>query len=163
MSLASRLRVRDLDPSTDLSWAEAHLDEVFGGRLQARRGELVDVLALPGFIVETQNQRVGIATYDVRDECELAVLSAVNSGQGVGSALVGAVRERVGRRPIWVVTTNDNLDALRFYQRRGFRLRALRPGAVDEARRNLKPTIKESGDYGIPIRDEIELVLDEPR
>jgi hypothetical protein len=55
------------------------------------------------------------------------------------------------------VTTNDNVDALRFYQRRGFRLRAVRPGAVDDARRTLKPEIPAVGEQGIPIRDEIEL------
>jgi hypothetical protein len=62
-------------------------------------------------------------------------------------------------RRIWVLTTNDNVDALRFYQRRGFRLGALRPGAVDEARRTRKPEIPEIGDHGIPLRDEIELEL----
>ena len=57
----------------------------------------------------------------------------------------------------WVVTTNDNVDALRFYQRRGFRLVAVRCGAVDDSRRTLKPSIPLAGDYGIPLRDEIEL------
>ena len=57
------------------------------------------------------------------------------------------------------MTTNDNLDALRFYQRRGFRLVALRPGAVDESRVSLKPQIGVSGDFEIPLRDELELEL----
>jgi hypothetical protein len=60
---------------------------------------------------------------------------------------------------VWLVTTNDNLVALRFYQRRGFRLSALRPGAVDEARRRLKPAIPDAGAFGIPLRDELELEL----
>jgi hypothetical protein len=55
-----------------------------------------------------------------------------------------------------VTTTNDNLNALRFYQRRGFRITEVRPRAVDDARR-LKPSIPIVGEYGIPIRDEIEL------
>jgi hypothetical protein len=59
-----------------------------------------------------------------------------------------------------VVTTNDNVDALRFYQRRGFRLDALRPGAVDEARRARKSEIPAIGEHGIALRDEIELVSD---
>ena len=67
---------------------------------------------------------------------------------------------RLGCTRLWVLTTNDNVDALRFYQRRGFRLSTLRPGAVDEARRNLKPQISETGDYGIRLRDEIELTMD---
>jgi hypothetical protein len=68
----------------------------------------------------------------------------------------------VGCRRYWVLTTNDNVDALRFYQRRGFRLTAVRCGAVDEARRTVKPEIPLTGDYGIPIRDEIELAQDLP-
>lgn len=56
-----------------------------------------------------------------------------------------------------MITTNDNLDALRFYQRRGFRLVALHAGAVDAARATLKPSIAEVGDHGIPIRDELVL------
>jgi hypothetical protein len=60
---------------------------------------------------------------------------------------------------IWLVTTNDILEALRFYQRRGFRLSALRAGAVDEARKRLEPQISTVGGFGIPIRDEIEVEL----
>ena len=54
--------------------------------------------------------------------------------------------------------TNDNVDALRFYQRRGFRLAELRPGAVDRSRQE-KPQIPRTGDYGIPLHDEIDLTL----
>jgi hypothetical protein len=60
---------------------------------------------------------------------------------------------------LFLITTNDNTHALRFYQRRGLRLCALRPGAVDEARRTLKPEIGEIGNDGIPIHDEVELDL----
>lgn len=77
---------------------------------------------------------------------------------GIGSALLDALRrEVVGCERMWLVTTNDNLEALRFYQRRGFVLSALRAGAIDDARRELKPTISRVGNFGIPIRDEIEL------
>ena len=59
-----------------------------------------------------------------------------------------------------MLTTNDNTGALRFYQRASFRLAALRPGAVDEARGTVKPSIPATGADGIAIRDEIDLVLD---
>jgi hypothetical protein len=55
-----------------------------------------------------------------------------------------------------VTTTNDNLNALRFYQRRGFRMTEVRPGAVDRAR-SQKPSIPLVGEFGIPIHDEIDL------
>jgi GNAT superfamily N-acetyltransferase len=145
----------------DIVAAERLLEEGLGGRLQARRGELIDVLDRPGLVAEVDGALIGILTFDPQpDECELVALIAANRGSGIGSALVAALTERVPDRPIWVVTTNDNLDALRFYQRRGFRLRALRAGAVDEARRTIKPQIAEVGDHGIPLRDELELVLE---
>jgi len=103
----------------------------------------------------------GLLTYVVTgDACEILTLHAVEAWHGTGTALVEALRPMAvaaGCRTIWVVTTNDNIDALRFYQRRGFRIRAVRPGAVDEARRHLKPEIPAVGDHGVPLRDEIEL------
>jgi hypothetical protein len=57
-----------------------------------------------------------------------------------------------------VITTNDNLDAIRFYQRRGMRLVAVHRGAVDEARR-IKPSIPLIGEHGIPIHDELEFEI----
>jgi len=87
----------------------------------------------------------------------------VDSGQrqrGIGRALLDAATAALttdGVQRVWLVTTNDNLVALRLYQRAGFRLTALRPGAIDEARRTLKPSIGEIGEHGIPIRDELEL------
>ncbi len=60
----------------------------------------------------------------------------------------------------WLTTTNDNLEALRLYQRRGFRLVALRPSAMDEAWRTLKPELPMIGAHGIPMRDELDLELD---
>jgi ribosomal protein S18 acetylase RimI-like enzyme len=62
---------------------------------------------------------------------------------------------------VHVTTTNDNTRALRFYQRAGFDLTALRPGAVAEARKS-KPEIPEVGEDGIPIRDELELTMELP-
>ena len=129
--------------------------------MQARKGELIDVLDRQGLVAEARGTLAGVLTYDPGPaECELVAIVAGVRGAGIGRALVGGLRERVPDRPIWVVTTNDNLDALRFYQRLGFRLRALRPGAVDEARRTLKPEIAEIGEHGIPLRDELELVLE---
>ncbi|WP_442967500.1 GNAT family N-acetyltransferase [Rhizobium sp. BR 362] len=88
-------------------------------------------------------------------------LDAVQPGQGVGTALIDALTDRLRRQGVsalWVMTTNDNLAALRFYQRRGFELRRLRPGAVDAARL-LKPSIPKIAENGIPIRDELDLCL----
>jgi GNAT superfamily N-acetyltransferase len=153
--------IRRYDEHRDRPWAEAYMAAEFGGASQARRGEVIDVLALPGFVADLGGIPAGIATYR-RDgeECELALVAAFERRRGIGTALLEAVLDAArGCARVWVVTTNDNLDAIRFYQRRGFRLAVLRPGAVDEARRVLKPHIGEVGALGIPIRDELELEL----
>ena len=96
-----------------------------------------------------------------RREIELLALATDLHGAGIGTELVDAVVDRsrrAGASAVWLVTTNDNLRALRFYQRCGFRLRALHPDAVTRAREQLKPGIPLTGEGGIPIRDEIELV-----
>ena len=145
----------------DLDWATPILDREFGGRFQARRGALLDVFGLPGFVAEEDGLTVGLLTYQrVCNECELAFVWTRKHGAGIGTILLQALREEVAPDVlIWVVTTNDNLDALRFFQRRGFALSALRPGAIDEARRLLKPQIPLTGAFGIQLRDELELQL----
>ena len=148
----------------DEAWATERLGADLGGRYQARRGSLVDVLDADALVAERDGTSVGLLAFRPDgDDVELAALVVSEPGRGVGSALVEAflvtARER-RYRSAWVVTTNDNLDALRLYQRRGFRLAALRAGAVDEARRRLKPSIAPVSDNGIPIRDELELAID---
>lgn len=139
----------------DVPWAERLLGG-FGGRLQVRLGSVVDPLACPGLVAERDGQPVGIVTYDADgDDVEVVYIEVTAKHQGVGTRLLDAVEDRTGAQRLWLVTTNDNLDALRFYQRRGFRIREVRPGASDEARRTLKPSMSEVGNFGIPIRDEI--------
>ncbi len=122
-------------------------------------GELIDVLELPALVVD---DRRGVATWRrVGRDAELMTLDAVPTGCGAGTALIEALAARLreqGCCRLCLTTTNDNLSALRFYMRRGFRLVALRPGAVDEARKN-KPSISLIGQHGIPIHDELELCL----
>jgi GNAT superfamily N-acetyltransferase len=155
----ARSEVRPYDPSRDEAWAERAVTDGLGGRRQVRRGEAVDVLAVPGLVAERDGTPVGFLAYvPGTDEWELLAVVAVERWRGAGTALVEALCGLAGPSPVWLVTTNDNLDALRFYQRRGFRLRALRPGAVDEVRRALKPSIPAVGAHGIPLRDELELI-----
>jgi RimJ/RimL family protein N-acetyltransferase len=129
----------------------------------ATRGRLVDVATLPGFVAEHPADWLGYATYELHDgEVEISVIASLAPGHGTGSALLAAcVRAAMAASAarVWLITTNDNTAALRFYQRRGFILVALRPGAVDEARQTLKPEIGLLGMDDIPIRDELELEL----
>ncbi len=103
----------------------------------------------------------GLITYTLRgQECEITSLNSVEEGKGIGTALIQAVEDAArahGCSVLKLTTTNDNLKALGFYQKRGFVLSRLLPDAVTRARA-LKPEIPLIGYAGIPIRDEIELV-----
>jgi GNAT superfamily N-acetyltransferase len=139
------------------------LRDVWGSERQVVRGEEFRPAELPGFLALLGDRVAGLVTYSIRgDACEVMTLNSLVEGSGVGTALVDEVARMAraaGCGRLHVVTTNDNLGALRFYQRRGFRLAELRPGAVDESRRRIKPEIPEVGEFGIPIRDELEFEL----
>jgi ribosomal protein S18 acetylase RimI-like enzyme len=158
------MRVGDLTDG-EQAWATSVLEHELGGHLQARRGEVIDVLDGAALVAWRKGKRVGLLTFraDGDARTELAAIIAIERRSGVGSALVRALVERAraqGAREIRVTTTNDNLAALAFYQRLGFRLVELRAGAVDAARASLKPSIAANAANGIPLRDELELALD---
>lgn len=112
-------------------------------------------------VLNEHGQIIGMITYVIRDgECEIISLDSLEEGKGIGTALVKEVEHlaaKQGCKCIKLVTTNDNLKALRFYQKRGFVLSNLYPNAVEKARQ-IKPEIPLIGHEGIPIRDEIELI-----
>jgi GNAT superfamily N-acetyltransferase len=104
---------------------------------------------------------VGLLTYHIENKaCEIVTLDSLQEGAGVGSLLIEGIKS-VARdndcKTVWLITTNDNMSALRFYQKRGFEFVAVYPNALAEARK-LKPQIPLVGIDGIPLRDEIELV-----
>lgn len=145
----------------DREWLRTTLKERWGDDLFVGRGRVRHLHELAAFVAVDGSERVGVATYVIEGTtAELITLDALRTGAGVGRLLVEAViveARRRGARRLLVMTTNDNITALRFYQRAGFRLVALRPGAVYDARA-LKPTIPDIGHDGIPIRDELDLV-----
>lgn len=129
----------------------------------ARLGELLEPLDHRALLAEADGEMLGMLTY-VPDpgweQCEVLTLHATEQWHGVGTALIDAVEQLAaghGCARLWLITTNDNVDALRFYQRRGFQLAAIHRRAVDDSRSRLKPEIPVAGAYGIPMRDEIEL------
>jgi GNAT superfamily N-acetyltransferase len=137
--------------------------ELWGSEVVAVHGSSLRPADLAGFIAERSHRVAGLLTYQLCDEnmMEIVTLNAIDRRDGIGTMLIEAAVSEAGRlgcREIRLTTTNDNIDALRFYQRRGFRLAEVRPGAVDRARRD-KPEIPLVGDYGIPLRDEIDLTL----
>jgi ribosomal protein S18 acetylase RimI-like enzyme len=150
----------------DRAWLTGFMTERWGVPLAAGGGRLHRLDDLPGFAALSADGAVaGVVTYQIEaDVCEVVSIDSVVQGEGVGTALLEAACQAAaaaGCRRVRLITTNDNLDALRFYQRRGFALTELRPGAVEESRR-MKPQIPPVGAYGIPIRDELVLVRELP-
>ena len=147
---------------TDRTWIEALLQKYWGSTQVVSRGQLHQADHLPGFVAVLWGQSVGLVTYHLVDrQCELVTINSLVERQGIGTALIDAVRVEATRANctrLWLVTTNDNLAALRFYQKRGFSLARLHPNAVERSRQ-LKPEISLTGQHGIPIRDEIELEM----
>jgi ribosomal protein S18 acetylase RimI-like enzyme len=140
-----------------LAWL---VTELWGSELIAVHGTTLRPAELGGFIAERSQRVVGLLTYQlVGNMLEIVTLNAIDRRAGIGTMLIEAAvgkARRFGCREVRLTTTNDNVDALRFYQRRGFRLAELRPGAVDRSREQ-KPEIPRTGDYGIPLHDEIDL------
>jgi GNAT superfamily N-acetyltransferase len=141
---------------------ERLLTASWGSTTVVSRGVIHDAAMLPAFVATRGGSIVGLAAYSLgRLACELVSLDATERHRGIGSALLERVAEHArgsGCERLWLITTNDNLDALRFYQRRGLRIVAVHRGAVDHSRR-IKPSIPLHGEYGIPIQDELELEL----
>jgi GNAT superfamily N-acetyltransferase len=155
----AELKVRRREPSDERE-VEDFLEERSALRV-ARLGTLEHALEHPALIAERDGKLVGVLTFVLADaECEILTLHAAERFRGTGSALIAAVERlaaEAGCERLWLITTNDNVDSLRFYQRRGFRLAALHRGAVDESRARMKPQIPQVGDHGIDLRDELEL------
>ncbi len=146
----------------DRDWVEQFVVERWGATVVVGRGRSWSPAELPGFAAYEDEQRVGLATYEIEgDACELVTIDSLVEGEGVGTALLEAVKEAArseGCTRVRLVTTNNNLRALLFYQKRGFRLVALIPGGVEELRK-LKPSIPAVDSAGLPIRDELHLEL----
>lgn len=134
----------------------------WGSELVVVHGQIFRPAELPGFVAVAGDEWLGLLTYHSDgDSCEIVTLDTNCPNQGIGTALIEAVRrtaQQAGCRRLWLVTTNDNTAALRFYQRRGFVLAAIHRDAVTRSRQ-IKPEIPLTGNDGIPIRDEIELEL----
>lgn len=143
-------------------WANALIEDRWGSVKVVTRGRMHDTSRLPGFLAVRGDEPVGLATYHMAgDQCEMVSLDSLDEGIGIGTALVRAVEgiaRSSGCKRLWLITTNDNLAAVRFYQKRGLHIAAIHLDALDESRR-LKPEIPITGIDGIPIRDEIELEL----
>ena len=125
-------------------------------------GECVDLSNADGWNIFDYDVIIGLITYRIiHNEMEILSLDSLHENQGIGTALLNqaiAKAKKSGCSRVWLITTNDNLSALHFYQKRGFDIVKIYRNAVDVAR-ELKPSIPMYGCDGIPIKHEIELEL----
>lgn len=133
--------------------------ENWGSPTIISKGKIHDVSKLPGFICRGHNNTIGLITYNIENnECEIVTLNSKINNQGLGSKLIRQIidvaKEHDCKR-VWAITTNDNLNAIRFYQKNGFEWVGFYKDAIKVSRK-FKPEIPELGNDNIPIKHEIE-------
>jgi GNAT superfamily N-acetyltransferase len=153
----------EIRPVTDRAFLDELLRLRWSGGALMLRGKIVHPKDVEAHAAYHGGRLAGVATWRVEGPVlYLVTLNNVTGERGVGVALLDAMM-KLGREKgsglLRVIVTNDNLNALGFYQRRGFRMIAVHPGAIDTIRA-LLPGIPSMGANGIPIRDEIELEID---
>ncbi len=155
------LEIRPVTPQ-DREWIKAFIEREWGAEFVVGHGQRYFPAELPGFLALQAGEKVGLITYSIEGkECEIITINSLKESLGIGTKLIDYVKleaQQTGCRRVWLITTNDNVDALRFYQQRGFSIATIHKNAVTEARK-LKPNIPLIGNFGIPITDEIELQL----
>lgn len=153
------MQVRRVAPD-DREWIASAIAGAFGSERIVAHGHLFeDAPGLDGYAVEQDGRPVGCALWlEIEGDCELVVLVSTYRGIGAGTALLDAVvahAQNAGWSRLWLITTNDNVDAIRLYQRAGWDWVGFYRDAVTRSRK-LKPELPEVGGHDIPIRHEIE-------
>ena len=143
-------------------WAISYIVKNWGATQLVSRGKTYQAENVPGFVALWDDQPGGLITYRIEAlECEILTINASIEAKGIGSALLDAVEEEARSKScsrLWLITTNDNTNAMRFYQKRGFDFRQIHRNAIEESRR-IKPSIPLVGNHEIPIKHEIEFEL----
>ena len=152
-------KIRKLGPE-DKKWVKNFIIKHWGAEKVISRRKVYYPEKLAGFLAVKNKKHLGLITYNINgNSCEIITINSTIRRKGIGTALIKAV-QKVAKashcRRLWFITTNDNLYGLWFWQKRGFLLKAVHPNAIAFSRK-LKPQIPKIGNFGIPIRDEIEL------
>lgn len=131
----------------------------WGSSYSVSRGKIYNIVDLPGFICKHNGKIAGLITYHIaKMDCEIVTLNSEIKDKGLGTRLINKVINVAKKnqcKRVWLITTNDNVNAIRFYQKRGFDWVGFYRDAMIESRK-LKSEIPWFGNDGIPIRHEIE-------
>lgn len=143
-----------------------HVNEILKREWEATdiivRGKIIDGTKLDGFLAVRENIIIGLITYMIENnECEIVSLNSFEENKGIATRLINTVKELAINEHctrLKLITTNDNIRAIEFYQKRGFVLSNIYINAIENARK-LKPAIPLYANNGLPIRDEIEFEM----
>jgi N-acetylglutamate synthase-like GNAT family acetyltransferase len=146
----------------DRPWMRGVMRKWWGSESVVIRKTKYEPAEMGGFIALHNEEKVGLVILRYNETlCEIMSLTVSGTHPQIGSQLISSAVEDAKKHNserMIVVTTNDNITALRFYQKMGFRLHELRLGIIEESRK-IKPQIPLIGNYHIPIWDEIELEM----
>lgn len=148
--------------TNDAPWIKAMAEKDWGGEPLVIRGKKHYPSSSSGIVAEENQKIVGVLFFEIQNQdCEILLLEAYEKFKGIGTVLVNEVKsiaKNKNCKRVYLMTTNDNLDALRFYQKRGFTICGIHIDSVKNSRA-IKPSIGMFGDHGIPLRDEIDLEI----
>jgi GNAT superfamily N-acetyltransferase len=160
-ALLEKIDIHPVEES-DRKWMSGIIKARWGEERVIAHGFAFRPAELPGFIAIHEGEKVGLLTFHIDHHAiEIITVDSLKTKIGVGSKLIDAMKDyakKTGCKRLWLITTNDNLQALRFYQKRGFHLAALHRNALDVSRM-MKPIIPTIGRDGIPARDELEMEI----
>jgi N-acetylglutamate synthase-like GNAT family acetyltransferase len=134
----------------------------WGSEILISQGKIYSASDLEGIIACVDEKIAGVCLYYINSrECEIVLFDVSKQKIGIGSTLINKTLEiakNAGCKRLWLTTSNDNIDAIKFYQRRGFYIVNVHVEGMQDARK-IKPEIPLKGNYDIPIRDEFEFEI----
>ncbi len=155
---SSRFNITEIDKK-DGPLVAAFVAASWGSPMSVSRGRIFNTSELPGLVYKEGEKIAGLLIYRIEDgDCEIVTLNSHLNKRGLASQLIDRVIQKAktqGCKRVWLITTNDNTNAIRYYQKRGFEWVGFHKDSMKESRK-LKPEIPERGEDDIPIKHEIE-------
>ena len=156
------MKIKSLETTEYRESVNSYICYLWGGPMVVTLGKLYDTSNLSGFVADGDGALLGAILYRIdKDECEISVLFSLVQNIGAGTKLLDAVidtAKQSGVQRIWLITTNDDTQAIRFYQKYGFKLKTVHIGAI-EVTRKLKNELPSLGNDNIPIEHEFEFEI----
>ena len=131
----------------------------WGNNFIVSNGKIFYGNELPGYMALKENEIIGLLTYHIENNsCEIVSLNSLHPDEGIGSKLIEKIINKAKSKKfsrLWLITSNDNMGAMKFYQKRGFVFKAIHPNAIEKSRL-MGQNIPILGSDDIPVLDEIE-------